>query len=225
MPTGAAARTEKGRGNPVNRLRRRWSASLRVWTPLLMLAAVLSAAAGGGCGNKTDTTGTGDGAATPATAGGGTNAAANPSGSGDGKKLVIAWAEWEPAKQLEKLTKDFTQETGIPVEVQQIPWDSFETEIKKTWSAQGSNYDLIIGDSQWLGRGATAGHYVDLTDWAKENLPIADIAPAALKNYGEYPPGSGKIYGVPVHGRRHGVRVPQRPFRRPGQQVGVPGAV
>ena len=56
---------------------------------------------------------------------------------------------------------------------------------------------MIVGDSQWLGKGATQKHYVELTDWAKTNIPIADIAPAALKNYGEYPAGSNKLYGIP----------------------------
>ena len=118
-------------------------------------------------------------------------------GASSGKKIVIAWAEWEPAKQLEKLTKDFTKETGVEVEVQQIPWSDFENKVKLAWTGQESTFDLIIGDSQWLGSGATKGHYVDLTDWAKENLPLADIAPAALKSYGEYPAGSGKYYAVP----------------------------
>jgi multiple sugar transport system substrate-binding protein len=122
--------------------------------------------------------------------------AASTGGATTGK-LVIAWAEWDPAKQLEVLAKDFTKETGIEVEVQQTPWSDFENKIKMAWSGQESSYDLIVGDSQWLGKAATAGHYVDLSDWMKTNIPVADIAPAALKNYGEYPAGSGKFYAVP----------------------------
>ena len=116
---------------------------------------------------------------------------------GSGKKLVIAWAEWEPAKQLDQLSEEFTKETGIDIEVQAIPWPDFENKIKLAWSGQESAYDMIIGDSQWLGKAATQGHYVDLTEWAKTNVPLADIAPAALRNYGEYPAGSGKIYALP----------------------------
>ena len=113
------------------------------------------------------------------------------------KKLVIAWAEWEPAKQLEILTKDFTKETGIAVQVQQFPWSDFENKVKLAWSAQDPTYDMIVGDSQWLGKGATQQHYMELTDWAKQNIPVADIAPAALNNYGEYPQGSSKLYAIP----------------------------
>ena len=122
-------------------------------------------------------------------------AAASPAASGD--KLVIAWAEWEPAKQLEKLAADFTKETSIPVEVQQIPWSDFENKIKLAWSGQDPSYDLIVGDSQWLGKGATENHYIELSDWAKTNIPMADLAKTAVANYGEYPAGSGKLYALP----------------------------
>ena len=152
--------------------------------------APLSAWLLAGCGDS-DKGGGAKGDTSPAATGGGTASA------GSGKTLKIAWAEWEPAKQLQKLCDDYKKETGVAVEVQQIPWSNFETEIKKTWSAQGDAYDLIVGDSQWLGKGATQGHYVELTDWAKTNVPIADIAPAALSEYGEYPAGSGKLYGLP----------------------------
>ena len=121
--------------------------------------------------------------------------AGKPAASGE--KLVIAWAEWEPAKQLEKLAADFTKETNIPVEVQQIPWGDFENKIKLSWSGQDPSYDLIVGDSQWLGKGATENHYVELTDWAKTNVPMDDLAKTAVASYGEYPAGSGKLWALP----------------------------
>jgi multiple sugar transport system substrate-binding protein len=164
-------------------LTRRKIVSSLVFAPLaaaLMLAAGCNPSGGGN---------------TTATTTGGTTAPSNTGGGGG--KLVIAWAEWEPAKQLETLTKDFTKETGVEVEVQQIPWSDFENKIKLAWSGQDATYDLIIGDSQWLGKGATESHYVELTDWAKDNIPVSDIAPAALKSYGEYPVGSNKLYAIP----------------------------
>ena len=126
------------------------------------------------------------------------NAPNNPTAPKSGDGIVIAWAEWQPAKQLETLAKEFTTDTKIPVTVQQFPWSDFETKVKTAWSGQSSDYDLVIGDSQWLGKAATAGHYVELTDWAKENVTLADITPAALKSYGEYPAGSGKLYALPA---------------------------
>lgn len=114
--------------------------------------------------------------------------------TGGGKKLVIAWAEWDPANQLQTLVADYTKETGVAVEVQQIPWSDFETKIKTTWAAKGADYDMIVGDSQWLGTAATNGHYVDLTDWSKENVTLDDIESASLKSYGEY---EGKLWALP----------------------------
>jgi ABC-type glycerol-3-phosphate transport system substrate-binding protein len=77
-------------------------------------------------------------------------------GAGGSKKIVIAWAKWEPADNLQKLAADYTKETGTEVEVQQIPWSDFETKINSAWSGQDSSFDLVVGDSQWLGKGATA---------------------------------------------------------------------
>lgn len=170
----------------------------RFIAPSLLLSAATMLFLTGCNNNGSGDTGTGT-ATTPgttATQKGGDplqDTAAKPTG----EKLVIAWAEWEPAKQMEKLAADFTKETNIPVEVQQIPWSDFENKVKLAWSGQDPAYDIIIGDSQWLGKAATSGHYVELTDWVKTNIPVADIAPAALKSYGEYPAGSNKLYAVP----------------------------
>lgn len=117
----------------------------------------------------------------------------NPSEGGK-KKLVIAWAQWDPAVQLETLCKDYTKESGVEVQVLQIPWGQFEDKVKLAWTNKSAEYDMIVGDSQWLGTAATNGHYVDLTDWAKENVTLDDIEPASLKNYGEY---DGKMWALP----------------------------
>jgi len=143
----------------------------------LPLAAGLLVA---GCGNN-------QGAGSASTAG---------AGAGGGKeKLVVFWADWEPAKQLQTLVKEYPD---AEVEVKTVPWSNYESDVKKVWTSQnGDAFDMVVGDSQWLGSGASGGHYVDLTDWAKTGIPMADIEEAAIKNYGEYPAGSGKLYAVP----------------------------
>lgn len=113
-----------------------------------------------------------------------------------GKKLVIAWAKWTPADNLQKLAEDYTKETGTAVEVQQIPWPDYETKVNAAWSAKADSFDIVVGDSQWLGKAATQSHYVELTDWVKDakNFPLADNGESAIKYYGEY---DGKLYAVP----------------------------
>jgi multiple sugar transport system substrate-binding protein len=112
--------------------------------------------------------------------------------------LTIVWAEWDPANFLVELAKDFTAETGIQVVVDPVPWGQFETKVFTAFAARADTYDIVIGDSQWLGRGAKGGHYVELTDWMKTNNIDAGISPKALKYLGEYPKGSGRYYAVPA---------------------------
>jgi len=68
--------------------------------------------------------------------------------------LTIVWAEWPPANFLVELAKDFTAETGIQVVVDPVPWGQFETKVFTAFAARADTYDIVIGDSQWLGRGA-----------------------------------------------------------------------
>ena len=83
--------------------------------------------------------------------------------------LNIVWAEWDPADYLYELSRDYTEATGIKIAVDKIPWPQFATKVFTAFAARDAAYDIVIGDSQWLGRGATQGHYVDLTDWMKNN--------------------------------------------------------
>ena len=69
----------------------------------------------------------------------------------EGETLRVAWAEWPPADYLQKLSEDFTKETGIDVEVVQIPWSSFQNKIDLGFVGKSDSYDIVIGDSQWLG--------------------------------------------------------------------------
>ena len=45
------------------------------------------------------------------------------------QSLTVVWAEWDPANYLQELSKDFSAETGIAVDVVQIPWPSFQDKI------------------------------------------------------------------------------------------------
>ena len=116
------------------------------------------------------------------------------------QELTIFWAEWDPANYLQELVNQYEAETGVKVTVETTPWADFQTKAFTEFNAQGSAYDLIVGDSQWLGAASEAGHYVDLTDFVKENNVLDKMAPATVKFYSEYPGNSGKYWSIPAEG-------------------------
>ncbi len=120
------------------------------------------------------------------------------------KELTILWAQWSPADYLQQIGNLYEQETGIKVTVVQEPWGSFGDRFNVAMAAGGTEWDMVVGDSQWIGQGATAGYYVDLTDFMKANGIDKSVTPATLQYYGEYPAGSGKYYGFPTEGDADG---------------------
>jgi multiple sugar transport system substrate-binding protein len=116
------------------------------------------------------------------------------------QELTILWAEWDPANYLQELVNEYQAETGVAVTVETVPWPDFQTKAFTEFNAQGSAYDLVVGDSQWLGAGSTGGHYVNLTDFINANNLTEVMAPATMQYYSEYPGGSGTYWSVPLEG-------------------------
>ena len=116
------------------------------------------------------------------------------------EELTIFWAEWDPANYLQELANEYTAETGVTVTVQTTPWPDFQTKAFAEFNAKGDAFDMVVGDSQWLGAGSTGGHYVDLTDFFAKNHLADTMAPATVKAYAEYPGNSGKYWAVPLEG-------------------------
>jgi multiple sugar transport system substrate-binding protein len=115
-------------------------------------------------------------------------------------ELTILWAEWDPANYLQEIGNRYEAETGIKVTVIQEPWGSFYDRMAAEWAAQGDAYDMVVGDSQWIGQGVEQGHYMDLTDFMMETGIHETVTPATLQFYGEYPAGSGRYYAYPTEG-------------------------
>ena len=114
--------------------------------------------------------------------------------------LTIFWAEWDPANYLQELVNEYAAESGDTITVETTPWSDFQTKAFTEFNAHGDAYDMVVGDSQWLGAGSTQGHYVDLTDFFNENKLGDVMAPATVKYYAEYPGNSGKYWAVPLEG-------------------------
>jgi multiple sugar transport system substrate-binding protein len=113
------------------------------------------------------------------------------------EKLVIWWFQWPPAAGLQELSRGFTAETGIEVEVAQIPLTSYQERVFLEFGNSTTEFDIVIGDSQWIGRGATKGAYEDLTDWLPSVVDLASIHPRAARYLCEYPSGSGRWFAAP----------------------------
>jgi multiple sugar transport system substrate-binding protein len=125
-------------------------------------------------------------------------------GAQDITELTIWWAEWDPASALQQVANEYAEATGITVTVVQTPWGSYYDRVGTEWAAQGTSFDMVVGDSQWLGQGVTEGHYMELTDFMTTNNIAETVTPATLTYYGEYPTGSGHYYAYPTEGDANG---------------------
>ncbi len=113
------------------------------------------------------------------------------------RPLTIWWFQWEPATGLQELAGDFTKETGTAVVVRQIPIDSYQEQVFIEFGNNETQFDIVVGDSQWIGRGATKGLYQELTDWLPTVVDLGTIHPRAARYLCEYPEGSGRWYAAP----------------------------
>ena len=119
-------------------------------------------------------------------------------------ELTVWWAEWDPANYLQQLVNEYTEETGVAVNVVQEPWGSYYDRVAAEWAAQGDSFDLVVGDSQWLGQGVEEGHYVDMTEFLTSTGIADTVTEATLRYYSEYPTGSGNYYAFPTEGDANG---------------------
>ena len=101
------------------------------------------------------------------------------SSSARSESITLGWAAWDPANALVELSKGFTAETGIEVNFEFVPWPNFADRMLNELNNQGKTFDLLIGDSQWIGGGAVYGHYVKLNDFFdQEGISMDDFSDA-----------------------------------------------
>src|SRR5450432_2911657 len=93
----------------------------------------------------------------------GTAATAAATASEAKQVLTIWWAQWAPADGLQELASEFSKKENVEVKVHQIPWANFQDQVFQEFGKSQTAFDIVVGDSQWLGRGATKGLYVDLS--------------------------------------------------------------
>src|SRR5262245_33069197 len=91
------------------------------------------------------------------------------------RPVTVWWFQWAPAQGLQELGNEFKKETGIEVVVRQIPLNSYQDQVFQEFAADETQFDIVIGDSQWIGRGATKGLYEELTSWLPSVVDLKTI--------------------------------------------------
>jgi multiple sugar transport system substrate-binding protein len=113
------------------------------------------------------------------------------------RPVTVWWFQWAPAAGLQELANDFKTETGIEVVVRQIPLNSYQDQVFQEFAADETQFDIVIGDSQWIGRGAVKGLYEELTTWLPTVVDLKTIHARAARYLCEYPEKSGRWYAAP----------------------------
>jgi multiple sugar transport system substrate-binding protein len=117
------------------------------------------------------------------------------------KFITLGWAAWDPANALVELSKDFTKQTGIEVKFEFVPWTNFADRMLNELNQGGKTFDILIGDSQWIGGGAVYGHYVKLNDFFdKEGISMDDFLAPTVYGYSTWPKGTPNYYALPAFG-------------------------
>ncbi len=117
-----------------------------------------------------------------------------------GKTLVVGWFDFPVADIMPEITKDFTERTGINVVFKKLPTDKWEQEFFNNVCSADPDYDLFVGDSQWIGHGAENNCYEELTDFVKKNKVVGRFVDFSVKSYGEFPANSERYYAIPFSG-------------------------
>ena len=138
---------------------------------------------------------------------------------GEVAEVKIFWAQWDPADYLQQVGNMYREETGIAVTIVQEPWGSFGDRFFTEMAAGGDAWDMVVGDSQWLGQGATQGHYVELTDFLVGEGIAETVTEATLTYYGEYPSGSSRYWAFPTEGDAVGWAYRQDLFENPEEMA------
>ncbi|MEQ9674169.1 MAG: extracellular solute-binding protein [Roseovarius indicus] len=116
-------------------------------------------------------------------------------------ELTLCWAAWDPANALIELSKDFEAESGHSMSFEFVPWPNFADRMLNELNSGGKLCDLMIEDSQWIGLGAEAGHYVKLNDFFEaEGISMDDFIPATVTGYSEWPKGTPNYWALPAFG-------------------------
>ena len=109
-------------------------------------------------------------------------------------EVLKVWGMGDEVKQLSKMTDKFTDETGIEVKIQSIPWATAHDKLLTAVASKGGPDVLQMGTT-WMPEFQQAGALSDLSDSIEkyENLKADKFYEGSV----ETTQFDGKTYGVP----------------------------
>jgi len=120
-------------------------------------------------------------------------------GAAQSADLTLCWAAWDPANALVELSRDFEAQSGHSMSFEFVPWPNFADRMLNELNSGGRLCDLMIGDSQWIGGAAEAGHYIQLNDFFDaQGISMDDFIPATVIGYSEWPKGTPNYWALPA---------------------------
>ncbi|WP_299396022.1 sugar ABC transporter substrate-binding protein [Pelagibius sp.] len=137
-------------------------------------------------------------------------AAANPYEKYEGTTIVVSWPALSHFQKAETLVEEFTEETGIEVEIDALQYLKLRDRQILEMSKREGEYDVVSWVVMWKGEYVSKGLLTPLSQMFTNGAlvdpayDIDDIADAYLQNGGivggkkGYMPGkSGGLYGIP----------------------------
>ncbi|MEM7047923.1 MAG: extracellular solute-binding protein [Pseudomonadota bacterium] len=138
------------------------------------------------------------------------DAAANPYEKYAGSTIVVSWPALSHFQKAETLVEEFTEETGINVEIDALQYLKLRDRQLLEMSKPEGEYDVVSWVVMWKGEYVSKGLLTPLSQFytsgalVDPDFDIDDIADAYLQNGGVvggakgYLPGkSGALYGLP----------------------------
>lgn len=112
-------------------------------------------------------------------------------------ELVFTSPEWLPGELTGEIAKGFgdwsEKNLGyrVTVKMDLNPWGTYHDRLATVFAAKGSDFDLLISDSQFVGEFAVGGHIIKVNDWIKAHHPkdvdMFQFYPNLVKYYCTYP--------------------------------------
>ena len=112
-------------------------------------------------------------------------------------QLVWVSPEWLPGSLSGEIGLGFPDwsekniGTRVSVKMDLNPWGTFHDRLVTVFAAKGSDFDLVISDSQFIGELSQGGHIIKLNDWIKAHHPkdvdMLDFPSNLMKYFCSYP--------------------------------------